>query len=55
MMVLQSLRHGVKLKKVEREREIERAPIEFGMTPYEILMDDIRSRRYQLNKIMVGL
>lgn len=23
------------------------------MTPYEILMDDIRSRRYKLNKIMV--
>lgn len=40
---------GVKLKKVDRSR----TPIEFEMTPYEILMDDIRSRRYNLRKIMV--
>lgn len=40
---------GVKLKKVNASR----APIEFEMTPYEILMDDIRSRRYKLRKIMV--
>lgn len=40
---------GVKLKKVDRSR----TPIEFEMTPYEILMDDIRSRRYSLRKIMV--
>ncbi|XP_072013667.1 protein spire homolog 1-like isoform X2 [Amphiura filiformis] len=53
MMVLQSLRHGVQLKKVT-ERECTKAPIEYELTPYEIMMDDIRSRRYQLNKIMVN-
>ena len=26
---------------------------EYALTPYEILMDDIRSRRYKLNKVMV--
>lgn len=49
MQVIGELRMGVKLKKVDRSR----TPIEFEMTPYEILMDDIRSRRYSLRKIMV--
>ncbi|KAI8422766.1 hypothetical protein MSG28_006511 [Choristoneura fumiferana] len=38
---------GVKLKKVCYSR----TPIEYEMTPYEILMDDIRSRRYTLKKV----
>ena len=46
-------RTGVQLKKVTG-KEVSKAPIEFELTPYEILMDDIRSRRYQLNKIMVS-
>jgi hypothetical protein len=25
--------------------------LEYELTPYEILMDDIRSRRYKLNKV----
>lgn len=28
-------------------------PIEYELTPYEILMDDIRSRRYKLRQVMV--
>jgi spire-like protein len=32
------LRQGVKLKKTE----FTKTPFEFAMTPYEILMDDIR-------------
>ena len=28
-----------------------RTPVEYELTPYEILMDDIRSRRYKLNKV----
>ncbi|CAB0016315.1 unnamed protein product, partial [Nesidiocoris tenuis] len=40
---------GVQLKKVCYTRK----PIEFELTPYEILMEDIRSRRYKLNKVMV--
>lgn len=50
MQVIRELRHGVKLKKVVYSR----TPIEYELTPYEILMDDIRSRRYKLNKVMVN-
>ncbi|XP_067007598.2 protein spire [Anabrus simplex] len=49
VQVIHELRHGVKLKKVAYSR----TPIEYELTPYEILMDDIRSRRYKLNKVMV--
>ena len=49
MQCIGDLRAGVKLKKTN----FSRTPIEFELTPYEILMDDIRSRRYKLNKIMV--
>lgn len=49
VQVIRELRNGVKLKKVDYSR----TPIEFELTPYEILMDDIRSRRYKLNKVMV--
>ncbi|CAH1396260.1 unnamed protein product [Nezara viridula] len=49
VQVVRELRRGVQLKKVCYSRK----PIEFELTPYEILMDDIRSRRYKLNKVMV--
>ena len=49
MQCVRDLRQGVKLKKVDYTK----TPIEFELTPYEILMDDIRSRRYKLNKVMV--
>lgn len=49
VQVVRELRRGVQLKKVCYNRK----PIEFELTPYEILMDDIRSRRYKLNKVMV--
>ncbi|XP_039279947.1 protein spire isoform X2 [Nilaparvata lugens] len=49
VQVIRELRHGVQLKKVCYSRR----PIEYELTPYEILMDDIRSRRYKLNKVMV--
>ncbi|XP_045512123.1 protein spire isoform X3 [Pieris brassicae] len=47
MQVIGELRMGVKLKKVSHSR----TPIEYELTPYEILMDDIRSRRYTLRKV----
>ncbi|XP_063376615.1 protein spire isoform X3 [Cydia fagiglandana] len=47
MQVIGELRMGVKLKKVSYSR----TPIEYELTPYEILMDDIRSRRYTLRKV----
>lgn len=49
VQVIGELRMGVKLKKVD----FSRTPIEYELTPYEILMDDIRSRRYKLKKIMI--
>ncbi|XP_042893935.1 protein spire-like isoform X2 [Penaeus japonicus] len=50
IQVMRQLREGVKLKKVEYSY----APIEYALTPYEMLMEDIRSRRYTLNKVMVN-
>ena len=47
--VLKNLRSGVKLKKIDYTK----TPLEFELTPYEILMEDIRTRRFTLNKIMV--
>lgn len=47
VQVIGELRMGVKLKKVNYSR----TPIEYELTPYEILMDDIRSRRYKLRKV----
>merc|ERR1719427_884537 len=42
---MSQLRQGIKLKKVE----FSRTPTEFEMTPYEMLMADIRKRSYKLN------
>lgn len=52
VQVMRDLRNGVKLKKVQ-ERQYNPLPIEYQLTPYEMLMDDIRSRRYTLRKVMV--
>ncbi|XP_030746692.1 protein spire isoform X2 [Sitophilus oryzae] len=50
VQVMGELRTGVKLKKVNYSK----APIEYELTPYEILMKDIRNCRYNLRKIMVN-
>ena len=47
--VLKDLRTGVKLKKINYSK----TPVEFELSPYEILMEDIRGKRFTLNKIMV--
>ncbi|XP_075069374.1 protein spire homolog 1 isoform X3 [Mixophyes fleayi] len=52
VQVMRDLRNGVKLKKVQ-ERHYDMLPIEFELTPYEMLMDDIRFKRYTLKKVMV--
>ncbi len=46
---MHDLRNGVKLKKTN----FTKTPVEYELTPYEMLMDDIRSRRYKLNRVMV--
>ena len=47
VQVLKDLRNGAKLKHVNYTK----TPVEYTLTPYEILMDDIRSKRYALNKV----
>ena len=49
---MRQLRRGVHLKKVEHAGS---HSVEYELTPYEILMEDIRSRRYTLNKVMVRI
>ncbi|GAB1301833.1 Protein spire homolog 1 [Apodemus speciosus] len=53
VQVMRDLRNGVKLKKV-RQRQCSPLPIEYQLTPYEMLMDDIRCKRYTLRKVMVN-
>ncbi|XP_015432782.1 PREDICTED: protein spire [Dufourea novaeangliae] len=56
VQVIQELRKGVKLKKVEANLGSKSTTrghgkgAEFELTPYEILMNDIRERRYRLRK-----
>lgn len=45
--IMHQLRQGIKLKKVE----FSKTPTEFALTPYEMLMDDIRSARFKLHHI----
>jgi spire len=49
---MRELRTGVKLKKVQTKYE--KRSIEYELTPYEIMMDDLRRRRYTLNKVPVS-
>ena len=52
VQVIRQLRNGVKLK-ASGVGESARKPIEYELTPYEMMMDDIRSRRYKLRQVMV--
>ncbi|KAF3840199.1 hypothetical protein F7725_018916 [Dissostichus mawsoni] len=52
VQVMRTLREGVKLKKVQ-DRQYNPLPIEFQLTPYEMLMNDIKSKRYNLRKVMM--
>ncbi|KAG9272092.1 hypothetical protein AMEX_G13042 [Astyanax mexicanus] len=52
VQLMKELRQGVKLKKVE-EQPFDPLPTEFSLTPFEMLMQDIRSRKYKLRKVMV--
>ncbi|KAI4878889.1 hypothetical protein NFI96_015992 [Prochilodus magdalenae] len=52
VQLMKELRQGVKLKKVE-EQPFNPLPTEFSLTPFEMLMQDIRSRKYKLRKVMV--
>uniref|UniRef100_A0A3P8SAP1 Spire-type actin nucleation factor 2 n=1 Tax=Amphiprion percula TaxID=161767 RepID=A0A3P8SAP1_AMPPE len=52
VQLMKELRQGVKLKKVQ-EQNFNPLPTEFSLTPFEMLMQDIRARKYQLRKVMV--
>lgn len=52
VQLMKELRQGVKLKKVQ-EQQFDPLPTEFSLTPFEMLMQDIRARRFQLRKVMV--
>lgn len=52
VQLMKELRQGVKLKKVQ-EQPFDPLPTEFSLTPFEMLMQDIRARNFQLRKVMV--
>ncbi|CAB1313930.1 unnamed protein product [Coregonus sp. 'balchen'] len=52
VQLMKELRQGVKLKKVQ-DQEFDPLPTEFSLTPFEMLMQDIRTRKFQLRKVMV--
>ena len=54
MQVLHSLRQGVRLKKCQHVSHVSRTSLEVELSPFEILMQDIRFRRYTLYKVMVN-
>ncbi|GLD55326.1 protein spire homolog 2, partial [Lates japonicus] len=51
VQLMKELRQGVKLKKVQ-EQPFNPLPTEFSLTPFEMLMQDIRARKFQLRKVM---
>ncbi|KAM4572850.1 protein spire homolog 2 [Odontesthes bonariensis] len=52
VQLMKDLRQGVKLKKVQ-EQPFNPLPTEFSLTPFEMLMQDIKARKFQLRKVMV--
>ncbi|XP_062996960.1 protein spire homolog 2 [Elgaria multicarinata webbii] len=52
VQLMRELRNGVKLKKVQ-EKQFNPMPTEYQLTPFEMLMQDIRARNYKLRKVMV--
>lgn len=53
MQVIHELRNGVKLRKISEVNQQHRH-IEFELTPFEILLDQIRTKRYHLRKVIVS-
>ncbi|KAL8175450.1 UNVERIFIED_CONTAM: Protein spire 2 [Gekko kuhli] len=52
VQLMRELQHGVKLKKVQ-EKQFNPLPTEYQLTPFEMLMQDIRAHKYKLRKLMV--
>lgn len=49
VQVIRELRDGVKLRKVDLGHPI--PPLEYELTPFEMLLDDIRLKRYKLRHV----
>ena len=52
MSVMNELRHGVKLKSIDTDLS-SRNRREYELTPFEMLLDDINSKRYTLKKVQL--
>jgi spire-like protein len=52
MKVMHELRVGVTLKSIDKQDLRDRQKREYELTPFEILLDDINSKRYTLKKVM---
>jgi hypothetical protein len=50
MQIIHELRNGIKLRKVSESEKYKRH-IEYELTPFEILLDQIRTRQYRLRKV----
>ena len=50
VQIMRELRQGVRLRKVEH---VQLTPLEYELTPFEVLLEDIRLQRFKLNRIMV--
>ena len=50
VQIMRELRQGVRLRKVEH---VQLTPLEYELTPFEVLLEDIRLHRFKLNRIMV--
>ena len=44
---MRSLRSGVTLSRVENHHKV---PVQFELSPYEMLLDDIRKKKYSLRE-----
>lgn len=51
VQIMKQLRHGVRLKGVQHTNL---TPREYELTPFEVLLEDIRTRRYTLKKTLVN-
>ena len=54
MQVIHELRNGVKLRKVSESAYVLSRHIEYELTPFEILLDQIRAKKYHLRKVALS-
>ena len=52
MKVMRQLRVGVSLNHINRQESLHRQQKEYELTPFEMLLDDINSKRYSLKKVV---